>query len=180
MSFLPVFLDLSSGHVILAGSGPQAIAKLHLLRAVGANVRWFAPHSDVAEELLLAGHYAGQISVAIGEPSATDLAGALAVVAAGNSDIGEKLSARAQALGIPVNVVDRPELSTFIFPAVVERGDVLVAISTGGAAPVLARRLRERIEAILPARLGEFAALMKRYRARFAAIRHKTTSSRRF
>src|SRR5437762_8392834 len=101
MGFLPVCLDLSSRPVILAGSGPQATAKLHLLRAVGAHVRWFAPHSDVAEELLLAGHYAGQISVTIGEPSETDLAGALAVVAAGASNSGEKLSRRAQALGIP-------------------------------------------------------------------------------
>ena len=69
------------------------------------------------------------------------------------------------AQSVPVNVVDRPDLSTFIFPAIVDRGDVVVAIGTGGASPVLARRLRERIEAILPARIGEFAALMSRYRA---------------
>src|SRR5438477_11503580 len=115
MGFLPIFLDLASGRVILAGSGPKAIAKLQLLRSVGADVHWFAPHSDVAEELLRAGHYAGHISVTIGEPGEADLAGALAVVAAGASDIvtsdivtsdvasdlGARLSARAQALGIP-------------------------------------------------------------------------------
>jgi len=171
MGFLPIFLDLASGRVILAGSGPKAVAKLQLLRSVGADVHWFAPHSDVAEELLLAGHYAGNISVTIGEPGEADLAGALAVVAAGASDLGARLSARAQALGIPVNVVDRPDLSTFIFPAVVDRGDVMVAIGTGGSSPVLARRLRERIEAILPARIGDFAALMKRYRERLAQAR---------
>jgi len=71
MGFLPIFLDLASGRVILAGSGPKAIAKLQLLRSVGADVHWFAPHSDVAEELLLAGHYAGLISVTIGEPGET-------------------------------------------------------------------------------------------------------------
>src|SRR5262245_18096593 len=106
MGFLPVFLKLSSRHVVLAGSGPQATAKLNLLRAVGADVRWFAPHDDVAEARLLAGHYAGNISFAIGEPGESDLAGALAVVSAGGQAIGERLSARAQALGIPVNVVD--------------------------------------------------------------------------
>src|SRR5262249_40890869 len=57
----------------------------------------------------------------------------------------------------PVNVVDRPELSTFIFPAIVDRGEVVVAIGTGGASPVLARRLRELIEALLPARIGDLA-----------------------
>jgi len=182
MGFLPVFLDLSAGHVILAGSGPQAIAKLHLLRAVGADVRWFAPESEVAEELLLARHYAGHISVATGEPKESDLAGVLALVVASSGESGEKLSARAQALGIPVNVVDRPDLSTFIFPAVIDRGDVMVAIGTGGASPVLARRLRERIEAILPARIGNFAALMRRYRHRLAEIRKRTPalSPRRF
>ena len=180
MRFLPVFLDLSSGHVVLVGSGPQAIAKLHLLRAAGANVRWFSPQTDVAEELLLASHYAGRIGVAIGEPVEDDLAGALAVVTAARNEIDERLAARARALNIPVNIVDRPDISTFIFPAVVDRGDVVVAIGTGGASPVLARRLREKIEAILPARIGEFAALMQRYRSHLAAVRRPGFSLRRF
>src|SRR5262249_21167731 len=86
------------------------------------------------------------------------------------------------ALGIPVNVVDRLDLSTFIFPAIVNRGDVTVAIGTGGASPVLARRIRERIEAILPARIGEFAALMRRHRDSVVAARKRVLgfSPRRF
>jgi uroporphyrin-III C-methyltransferase / precorrin-2 dehydrogenase / sirohydrochlorin ferrochelatase len=70
-------------------------------------------------------------------------------------------------------VVDRPDLSTFIFPAIVDRGEVVVAIGTGGASPVLARRLRERMEAILPSRVGDFADLMKRYRSRLKDARHR-------
>ncbi len=180
MRFLPAFLDLSAGQVFLIGSGPQAIAKLHLLRANGAGVRWYAQHPDVAEELVAASHYAGRIEIAIGEPAATDLAGALAVVSAAGRAIDERIAASARALSIPINVVDRPDLSTFIFPAVVDRGDVVVAIGTGGASPVLARRLRERIEAILPARIGEFAGLMRRYRGRLAAVRGPSFSLRRF
>ena len=81
---------------------------------------------------------------------------------------------------MPINVVDRPELSTFIFPAIIDRGDVVVAVGTGGASPVLARRLRERIEALLPARIGDFAALMGRFRARVAQRQSGKLSLRRF
>jgi len=178
MRFLPVFLDLSSGHVVLIGSGTPATGKLHLLRAAGANVRWVSQRADVAEELLAASHYAGRIEIAIGPPEAVDLAGAIAVVSALGDAADEAIAARARDLSIPVNVVDRPDLSTFIFPAVVDRGDVVVAIGTGGASPVLARRLREAIEAILPARIGEFAALLHRYRERIA--RRPGVSLRRF
>jgi uroporphyrin-III C-methyltransferase/precorrin-2 dehydrogenase/sirohydrochlorin ferrochelatase len=90
------------------------------------------------------------------------------------------VAARARARNIPVNVVDRPDLSTFVFPAVVDRGEVVVAIGTGGASPVLARRVREWVEAVLPARIGELASLMRRYREHFAAVRHKSVSPRRF
>jgi uroporphyrin-III C-methyltransferase/precorrin-2 dehydrogenase/sirohydrochlorin ferrochelatase len=70
--------------------------------------------------------------------------------------------------------------STFIFPAIVDRGDVVVAVGTGGTSPVVARRIRERIEAVLPARIGRLAALIGRYRERFAANRHASWSLRRF
>ena len=68
------------------------------------------------------------------------------------------MSARAKAVGLPVNVMDDLAHSTFIFPAIVDRGDVVVAVGTGGASPVVARRVRERIEAVLPARIGDLAA----------------------
>jgi uroporphyrin-III C-methyltransferase/precorrin-2 dehydrogenase/sirohydrochlorin ferrochelatase len=74
------------------------------------------------------------------------------------------MSARAKALGLPVNVMDDPAHSTFIFPAIVDRGDVVVAVGTGGASPVVARRVRERIEAVLPARIGDLAGFIGRWR----------------
>jgi uroporphyrin-III C-methyltransferase/precorrin-2 dehydrogenase/sirohydrochlorin ferrochelatase len=180
MRFLPVFLDLSSGQIVLVGSGAPAKAKLHLLRSAGANVRWFSQSADVAEEVVAASQYSGQIALTVGLPDACDLAGVAAVVCAAGGDIDPAVAALARAQNIPVNVVDRPDLSTFIFPAIVDRGDVVVAIGTGGASPVLARRLRERIEAILPSRIGDFAALMQRYRDSLAAIRHRGFSLRLF
>lgn len=180
MRFLPVFFDLSRGSVVLIGSGAPAIAKLRLLRAAGANVRWFSQNAEADNELLHARHYAGKIEIVAGEPVENDLAGALAIVSSAGKEMDERVAGRARALNIPVNIVDRPDLSTFIFPAVVDRGDVVVAISTGGASPVLARRLREKIEAILPARIGEFAAWMRGYRERLSELRERGVSIRRF
>ena len=173
MSFLPIFVDLATGHIVLVGAGAEAAAKLHLLRAAGARVRWFVPDESSAIRALSARHYAGPIEVVQGEPRDVDLSQAIAVVIAAGDPVDARLAARARALGVAVNVVDRPDLSTFIFPAIVNRGDVTVAIGTAGASPVLARRIRERIEAILPARIGELAALMKRYRPELAALRKR-------
>lgn len=182
MRFLPLFFDLSARPVLLVGTGQQAVAKLHLLRAAGARVRWFSPTATVDEHALLTSHYAGHIGIRIGEPGDSDIASALAVVSAAGDEADTRIAARARKLGVPVNVVDRLDLSTFIFPAIVNRGDVVVAIGTGGASPVLARRLRERIEAILPARIGELAALMKRHRPGVVAARKRSPgfSARRF
>jgi uroporphyrin-III C-methyltransferase/precorrin-2 dehydrogenase/sirohydrochlorin ferrochelatase len=74
------------------------------------------------------------------------------------------MSVRAKSVGLPVNVMDDLSHSTFIFPAIVDRGDVVVAVGTGGASPVVARRVRERIEAVLPARIGDLATFIGRWR----------------
>lgn len=180
MRFLPVFLDLSSGTVALIGAGAAAAAKFRLLQSAGANVRWYSGKALIAEELLGAGADAGRLELVSADPLQSDFSQFVAVVAATGGALDEQIAARARAKNIPVNIVDRPDISTFIFPAVVDRGDVVVAIGTGGASPVLARRLRERIEAMLPKRIGELAALMGRYRERFANARHNTQSLRRF
>jgi uroporphyrin-III C-methyltransferase/precorrin-2 dehydrogenase/sirohydrochlorin ferrochelatase len=182
MGFLPVFFDVSARPVLLFGAGPQAQAKLHLLRAAGAQVRWFSAGADAEAHESHSSHYAGRIDRRTGEPGDGDIASALAVVSAAGPGIDDRMAARARALGVPVNVVDRLDLSTFIFPAIVNRGDVTVAIGTGGASPVLARRIREQIEAILPARIGEFAALMRRHRDSIVAARKRFAgfSPRRF
>lgn len=168
MRFLPVFMDVSSGSVALIGAGEHAVNKLRLLLAAHATVRWFPGHTDVADEIVQAAAGPGKLEVDFHDPLSASLAGAVAVVSATGDVRDEAISARAREAGIPVNVVDRADLSTFVFPAIVDRGDVVVAIGTSGHAPVLARRLRERIEAIVPARVGDLAALMGRYRRRVA------------
>ena len=163
MRFLPVFLDLQAGPVLLVGAGELARAKLRLLAAAGARIRWYATdgNHDVSG---LDSAAAARIELAEGDPLAVDLTGVIAILCAGAGDIGPLMSARAKAVGLPVNVMDDLSHSTFIFPAIVDRGDVVVAIGTGGASPVVARRLRERIEAVLPARIGDLASFIGRWR----------------
>lgn len=163
MQFLPVFLDLRAGPVLLIGAGELVRAKLRLLLAAGARVRWLALDGarDAAE---FGGAAAQQIEHIDGDVASIDLAGVIAVLCAGAGQAGERMSDRARALGLPVNVMDDLVHSTFIFPAIVDRGDVVVAIGTGGASPVVARRVRERIEALLPARIGDLAGFIGRWR----------------
>ena len=163
MRYLPVFLDLQTGPVLLVGAGDLARAKLRLLAAAGARIRWFATdgHHDVSG---LAAADAARIELADGDPLAADLRGVIAILCAGAGDIGIAMSARAKAVGLPVNVMDDLAHSTFIFPAIVDRGDVVVAVGTGGTSPVVARRVRERIEAVLPARIGDLAGFIGRWR----------------
>ncbi len=141
----------------------MARAKLRLLAAAGARIRWFATdgHHDVSG---LAAADAARIELAEGDPLAADLRGVIAILCAGAGQIGIAMSARAKAVGLPVNVMDDLAHSTFIFPAVVDRGDVVVAVGTGGTSPVVARRVRERIEAVLPARIGDLAGFIGRWR----------------
>ena len=163
MRFLPVFLDLQTGPILLVGSGELAQAKLRLLLAAGARVRWFA--TDGRHEVNgLEAADAARIEFAPGDPLAADLSGVIAILCAGAGDIGIAMSVRAKSVGLPVNVMDDLSHSTFIFPAIVDRGDVVVAVGTGGASPVVARRVRERIEAVLPARIGDLAGFIGRWR----------------
>src|SRR4051794_32738123 len=165
MRFLPIFLDLRSGPVLLVGSGELVRAKLRLLLAAGANVRWYP--TDGHHDLDIDADEAARAEPVRGDPLTADLSGVIAVLCAGAGELGPLMSARAKAAGVPVNVMDDLVHSTFIFPAIVDRGDVVVAVGTGGASPVVARRVRERIEAMLPTRIGALASFVGRWRKSF-------------
>jgi uroporphyrin-III C-methyltransferase/precorrin-2 dehydrogenase/sirohydrochlorin ferrochelatase len=158
MRYLPVFLDLKTGPVLLVGAGELARAKLRLLLSAGAWIRWHA--TDGERDVNGLGADAGRIELMDNDPLTADLTGVVAVLCAGAGDVGVLMAARARSIGLPVNVMDDLENSSFIFPAIVDRGDVVVAIGTGGTSPVVARRLRERIEALLPARIGDLASFI--------------------
>lgn len=172
MRFLPVFLDLKAGPIVLVGDGELALAKLRVLLAAGAHVRWYATDRSVRPSDRLAalgGDAASHIEIFDDDPLSANLQGTIAVLSAGAGELGPLISVRARTLGLPVNVMDDLAHSTFISPAIVDRGDVIVAIGTNGTSPVVARRLRERIEAMLPARIGDLAGFIGRYRKAFHA-----------
>ncbi len=177
MQFLPLYFDLRRGRIALIG-GKAAESKLRLLLSAGASVLWFARGAGAADGAAV-GAPDGQLVITQTDPLGADFSEFIAVVSAAGNPLDDEIAAKARAHNVPVNIVDRPDLSSFIFPAIVDRGDVVVAVGTGGAAPVLARRLRERIEALLPARIGDFAALLKRFRPAVQARRH-ALSPRRF
>ncbi|MGB3445567.1 MAG: siroheme synthase CysG [Xanthobacteraceae bacterium] len=179
MKWLPVFLDVRRGPVLLVGGGELARAKLRILLAAQAEVRWHATDGDHdLAGLDPAG--AERIAFDTQDPTRIDLGGVIAVLCAGAGDVGLEVAARARALGVPVNVMDDLAHSTFIFPAIVDRGDVVVAIGTGGASPVVARRVRERIEALLPSRIGDLAAFIGQWRQSINARIAQAPLRRRF
>ena len=155
MKYFPIFADLDAAGVLVAGGGEQAAQKVRLLRKTNARITVVA--ETVTGELRA---LAEQNAIAIVSRAfrAHDLDGQRLVYAATGDRTGDAaVSLAAQARSIPVNVVDAPELSTFITPAIVDRTPVTVAIGTEGAAPVLAREIKTRLESWLPANLGTLA-----------------------
>ena len=170
MDYLPVFLELRERPVLVVGGGRVAVRKVDLLRRTGARITIVAPElSDELGKLAAA----GEIRYLASLFCVDHVNGMAAVVAAtGHSEVNAAVSEAAQRQRIPVNVVDDPAASSFIFPAIVDRSPILIAISSGGKAPVLARRVREQLEALLPARLGALARFMgERRRAVKRALR---------
>ena len=142
MRFFPIFLDLNGRQAFVLGHGEAAERKAAALRRAGASVTV----SDRFGPAMLEG-----CAVAIGAEAPED--DIMAMVAA------------ARERGIPFNVVDRPSLCSFITPAVVDRDPITVAVSSGGAAPVLARLIRAKIEALVPPAFGRLAAIADEFKA---------------
>jgi uroporphyrin-III C-methyltransferase / precorrin-2 dehydrogenase / sirohydrochlorin ferrochelatase len=176
MQYFPAFFDLTAQKVLIVGGGEVALRKLALLMRSGAKVTVVAPQMlpEFSEQAA-----AGKITAVSREFVPDDLDGArLVIVATARRAVNRWIAALSEARGIPVNVVDDREASRFIVPALIDRDPVLVAISTGGASPVLARRLRERLEALIPKRFGELALWLQALR-RAARWRLRDTDARR-
>jgi uroporphyrin-III C-methyltransferase/precorrin-2 dehydrogenase/sirohydrochlorin ferrochelatase len=180
VNYFPVFFDLKGQRVLVVGGGEVALRKVSLLQRSGALITVVAP--DIAEELReRAAASAGALTLVARAFEPGDLEGArLVIVATSERVINRWIAQLADARHIPVNVVDDREASRFIVPAIVDRDPVLVAVSTGGTSPVLARRLRERLEIFIPKRFGELALWLRGLREAGMERLRDTQERRRF
>ncbi|MDO7911476.1 siroheme synthase CysG [Pseudomonas sp. 22-AL-CL-001] len=162
MDYLPLFHKLHGAQVLVVGGGEIALRKARLLADAGAALRVVAPEVD-GQLAAMAREGGGEVQVR--GYQASDLDGCRLVIAATDDPaLNAQVSADAQLRSLPVNVVDAPALCTVIFPAIVDRSPLVVAVSSGGDAPVLARLIRARLEAWIPAAYGELAGLAARFR----------------
>lgn len=167
MRHFPVFLDLAGRRVVVSGAGETAIAKLRLLLKTEARIVVFSPD---AAPLVRGWADEGRLDL-VERPLAEGDADGAALVYAADADpeTDARVAAIGRAAGALVNIVD--DLSSdFITPAIVDRDPVTVAIGTEGAAPVLARWIKARVEEILPASLGRLTRIGQAFRARVEAL----------
>jgi uroporphyrin-III C-methyltransferase / precorrin-2 dehydrogenase / sirohydrochlorin ferrochelatase len=178
MNYFPIFLRLEGQPVLVVGGGAIAARKIDLLRKAQAQVTVVAP--ELTEALtVLATH--GAIKYIAQEFRPEHLDGMrLAIAATSRQAVNAWVAHQAEVRNIPVNVVDDRALSRFIMPAIVDRSPVIVAVSSGGDAPVLTRRLREKLEAILPSRLGRLAELAGTLRGKIKRRIADATVRRKF
>jgi precorrin-2 dehydrogenase/sirohydrochlorin ferrochelatase len=167
LSYYPAYLDLHGRLALLVGGGRVASRKLASLLAAGARVRLVAPEldADTAAQLPHSRVEERRRPFAPG-----DLDGAwLAVCATDDETVNRAVAATAEERRVFVNVVDVPPLCSFIVPASLSRGELMLAVSTGGASPAMARRLRERLEREFGPEWGPYLRLMRALRQRLTA-----------
>jgi uroporphyrin-III C-methyltransferase/precorrin-2 dehydrogenase/sirohydrochlorin ferrochelatase len=161
----PLFADLRGRRALVVGGGTVAQRKIGLLLEAGASVTAVAPEFSPALSSTAAAE--SRLELIAGQFTETHLAGVvLAIAATDDRETNARVAAAAQTRNVLVNVVDDLELSSFIVPAIVDRSPLVIAVSSGGTAPVLARHVRERIEVLIDGSFGALAGLLERWRSR--------------
>ena len=178
MNYLPIFIQIKQRPCLVVGGGSIAARKVALLRKAQGDVTVVSPELCVELSGLLA---EGKIQHRAKTFSADDMDDCVIVIAATNQrDVNEQVSALANEKKLPVNVVDNPDLCSFIMPSIIDRSPIQIAISTGGASPVLARLIRTKLEGMIPAAYGRLGALVEGFRDKVKANFPNVESRRSF
>jgi len=175
MDYLPLSFDLKQKNVLLIGAGVVALRKAKALMSVHAIIHVIAPEMDDSFKTEFNEALASQKMFWLKKKFEKKdfeqfIRIVLVICASDDLEVNKQASHLAQEKNIPVNVVDNPSISTVIFPAIVDRDPITIAISTGGQAPVLARLLRTKIETSIPAAYGELAKLVDSFRDEVKAL----------
>src|SRR5271169_2084844 len=141
MDYLPIFLDLKNKPCLVVGGGEVAVRKASVLLQAGATLKVIAPKLDAAFELP-----SGSIHLAERFKPAHLDGVTLAIAATDDIAVNAEVSREARLRNIPVNVVDNPALCSFIMPSILDRSPLLLAVASGGDAPVLSRLIRGKLE----------------------------------
>ena len=178
MEYFPIFLSLKQQPCLVVGAGAIATRKVELLLRAQAEITVIAPETCTT---LLKKAQDGKINYQKKHFEANDLVNFKLVVAATDDDeINRLVSETAIKQQTPVNVVDKPDLCSFIFPAIIDRSPIIAAVSSGGASPVLARLIRARLESLIPAAYGRLAQLAEKYRPNVKKTIHSIAQRRIF
>lgn len=162
MDYFPIFLKLKDQACLVVGAGEIAARKIELLARAGAKITVIAREISPTVSSLQASHNLTLLQQSF---SPVDLGKfRLVVSATDNGETNRLVAKTATEQNIPVNVVDNPELCSFIFPAIIDRSPIIAAVSSGGATPVLARLLRAKIETVIPPAYGRLAGLADKFR----------------
>ncbi|MCG8533691.1 MAG: siroheme synthase CysG [Pseudomonadales bacterium] len=163
MDYLPLFHDLKGQRCLVVGGGEVGTRKAAMLLRAGAHIRVVAISiSDSMKELVSSDTHSDSFERPFEEGDLQQVA--LVIAATDNQALNEQVSSLAKSLHIPVNVVDNPSLCTFILPSIIDRSPIVVAVSSGGESPVLARMIRAKLESSIPASYGRLAALVGKFR----------------
>ena len=178
MDYLPIFTKLENRPCLVVGGGSIAFRKVHLLLKAGADITVCALEFHPALLKQAANHKLKIIKQAFTE---TLLENKWLVIAATNQkQVNQHIADAAHALKLLINVVDQPDISNFIMPSIVDRSPIIVAISSGGKAPVLARLIRERLETLLPMHIGRLASISAEFRHRVKSVIKIASLRRRY
>ena len=178
MDYLPLFVDLKDRPCLVVGGGDIAARKSGLLRKAQAKVIIVSPAVSATTQALI---NADEVSWIEAEFSAEHLYNKLLVIAATDNEVvNREVYREAKARKVLVNVADCPELCDFILPSILDRSPIVVAVSSGGKSPILARQLRARLETLIPPTYGRLADLVGRYRQAVQDKLPKISMRRRF
>ena len=164
MKYFPFFMELSKQPVLLVGGGEVAERKLDLLLKANAKLTIVSPEfTDYIAELINDNQ---NITAITSDYKKEHMKNSFAFVIAATNDesLNEQIAKQANSQGVLVNVVDKPDICDFIFPSILERGPITVAVSTGGSSPVLARLLRTKLETMIPGAYGRLAKIISENR----------------